>query len=305
MPGVKVKETVTISADPATVYPSVADFHHWTPWSPWLIMEPKARVEVAPDGKSYSWEGERVGSGNMQVTAEEPERWVDYDLNFIKPFKSSARVRFELAPAANGSTEVSWHMDTSLPFFLFFMAKSMRAMIGNDYRRGLRLLKDYVEQGDIQSRLEIVGEQDYPGCSYVGLQNDARFSTMASAMEADFSRFWEAIEAASIQASGMPLSLYHRFKPAADRVSYTIAVPADADAVAAPLTRGSLPAGKVFCVRHTGPYRHIGNAWALAQNLIQSKRFKPASKQAPFEVYVNDPKTTPEQALITEVCFPI
>ena len=64
------------------------------------------------------------------------------DLTFLKPCKSQAKVAFYLKEEG-ASTQVRWTMDSVLPFFLFWMKKSMEAYISQDYGRGLRLLKDF------------------------------------------------------------------------------------------------------------------------------------------------------------------
>ena len=63
---------VYIAAKPADVYAKINDFHHWEAWSPWLIMEKQAKVDINKEGKYYSWDGKRIGSGNMKITSENP-----------------------------------------------------------------------------------------------------------------------------------------------------------------------------------------------------------------------------------------
>jgi len=305
MPKFFIKESVLINTHPASVYDKVADFNHWTVWSPWLIMEPEATVTVKDGGKSYAWEGDRVGSGGMKVTGEDGKSWVDYDLDFIKPFKSHAKVRFELTPRGE-QTETTWLMDSSLPFFLFFMTRSMTAYISQDYRRGLAMLKDYVEQGDVGSRLEIVGETVEAGFDYLGFNRECTISSINEAMDAAFKQLWEAWANAKLEPSGPPFSLYHKFDPVNDQVSFTVGVPCQSSTKPpAGLSAGRVEAGPVYAIRQIGSYRHIGNAWALGYNLIQNKQFKPQKKKYTYEVYVNDPEQTPESELITEIRFPL
>ena len=132
-------------------------------------MDPDATVDVAEGGKSYSWKGDLTGEGQMEILGEEANQWVDYDLLFLKPWKSKAKVRFEVEGQGD-QTKVTWFMDSSLPFFLFFMKKSMTAMIGMDYERGLAMLKEYVEKGEVHSKLDFKGTQSFPGMQYIGIK---------------------------------------------------------------------------------------------------------------------------------------
>lgn len=85
MPKMNVSRTATIHADAATVYSKLNDFNHWPKWSPWLIMEPDANVNIATDAKYYEWNGKRTGEGNMSITREVENQQIDYDLTFLKP----------------------------------------------------------------------------------------------------------------------------------------------------------------------------------------------------------------------------
>ena len=69
-----------------------------------------------------------VGSGNMNVTAENAPQSIDYDLTFLKPWKSRAKVRFELERKGDG-TKTTWFMESSLPFFMFWMKKMMALVL--------------------------------------------------------------------------------------------------------------------------------------------------------------------------------
>ena len=102
------------------VYHNVYDLGEWIQWSPWLIMDRTTKVTVAADKRSYEWESSRIGSGNMKVVGHEENKSVKYDLNFLKPYKSHADVTMTVAPVEGGS-KVVWSMDSSLPFFLFFI----------------------------------------------------------------------------------------------------------------------------------------------------------------------------------------
>jgi len=156
MPIMKIVKSKHINAPIKKVYDIIADLGQWQAWSPWLIMDPNTVVDVK-NRKDYSWEGARTGSGNMQITNEVQNQSVDYDLNFLKPWKSKAKVRMEVQ-SNNGGTEVTWMMDSTLPWFMFWMKKMMTTYIGMDYDRGLNLLKDYVEDGEVHSKLNFLGE---------------------------------------------------------------------------------------------------------------------------------------------------
>ena len=306
MPNIHVSKSILIKAPAEQIYRKLNDFSHWTAWSPWLIQEPEAKVDVSVGGKSYAWEGKRIGSGNMAVTAETRNQSIDYDLTFLKPWKSTAKVRFELEPKGE-STEVTWFMDSSLPFFLFWMKKSMTAFIESDYQRGLALLKDYAEDGEAHSRLDFKGASTFPGCSYLGIRTNCSMDAVGKQMQDDFTRIWTFIGAHQGLVAGEAFSIYHKWDMVNGRVAYTSGVPVKKIPEDLPegMLSGKIPQSEVYTVRHTGPYLHLGNAWSALFTMQRTKAFKANKQMDPFETYVNLPGEVPENELITEIHFPI
>lgn len=306
MPKIYVVKSDTVSASIETVYENISNLNHWKVWSPWLITEPGAKVTVSEDQKFYSWVGKRVGSGEMKITAEEPNKTIDIDLAFLKPFKSFAKVRFELKGSGT-STEVRWIMNSSLPFFMFFFKKMMEALIGMDFQRGLTLLKDYCADGEIHSKLEFIGERTYPGCQYIGITRDCAMADIGKMMEADFTRLWEFLGDDQRLIAGEPFSAYHKWEVVKGTTRYTAGVPVKEIPAGLPadIETGKRESMKVQTLRHIGPYHHLGNAWTTMQMMMRNKEFKPVKGHHPFESYVNTPGEVPEFELITDINFAI
>lgn len=306
MPKLHITKSILIDAPVDRVYPALNDFNHWAEWSPWLIQEPEAIVRVSDDAKYYAWEGDRIGSGNMRITAEKENDFIDYDLTFLKPWKSSSKVRFELEPQ-KGSTKVTWLMDSSLPFFLFWMKKSMIAYIGMDYERGLAMLKDYAEDGEVHSKLDFKGVSEYPGCTYIGIQTDCAMDQVGPRMEEDLTKLGTFLSDREELVAAPPFSMYHKWDAVRRQIAYTSAFPVNSipgDLPAGFIT-GEIPATKVYTLVHTGPYDHLGNAWSTLYNMQRNKVFKLNKKVNPFEVYISDPGEVPGEKLVTEVHFPV
>ena len=299
-----INKSTVINAPVEKIYNTLNNFNHWTPWSPWLIQEPEAKVEVADDTKSYTWEGNRIGSGNMKVTSEKSNESIDYDLNFLKPWKSSAKVRFEMKTKGEG-TEVTWLMDSSLPIFMFWMKKMMETYVGLDYERGLSMLKEYVEDGAVHSKLDFSGSSTFPGCTYVGIRTDCTKETIGSQMGKDFEKLWAFMAGHKDSITGHPLSVYHKWDMVKNKISYTSGVPVSniPDNLPDGFVTGSIPETQVYSIKHIGPYGHLGNAWSTLYNMERSKSFKTNKKIDPFETYANDPSEVSHNELVTEVHF--
>lgn len=305
MPKMHISKSVVINAPIDKIYTSLQNFKDWTVWSPWLIMNPDTNVTVAEDGDSYEWDGARVGSGNMSIQSREENRSIDYNLTFLKPWKSVADVRFELKEQGEG-VQVTWLMDSSLPFFMFWMKKMMVAFVGMDYQRGLNMLKEYMEKGEIDSKLEFRGESTFEGCKYIGVKSYCAMDDMGDQMMSDFARLGEVIQKEGIKP-GKAFTIYHKWEMVKQQAEFTSGW--EVDSIPENLPEGvfssEMPTTKVYTLRHVGAYQHLGNAWTTLYNMQRGKEFKQNKKTHPFEVYINNPQEVAEKDLITDVNFAV
>lgn len=147
----KVERSVSVSAPAAIAYAQVADFHGWEAWSPWGKLDPGMKVDfggpASGTGAAYHWTGnDKVGEGRMTITGAKPGSEIVIRLEFLKPMEDVATTTFSFAPDGAG-TKVSWAMTGKLGFIgkAMCMVKSMDAMIGPDFEKGLAALKGVAE----------------------------------------------------------------------------------------------------------------------------------------------------------------
>lgn len=146
----EVVRSITVEAEPARVHALVADFTAWTAWSPWEGLDPDLqRTYTGPDagpGAHYAWQGNRkAGAGSMEITSATPER-IDVRLSFLKPWKATSDVTFELAPTES-DTEVTWRMHGENTGMAAVVARvvPMDKLVGKDFEKGLARLKAVAE----------------------------------------------------------------------------------------------------------------------------------------------------------------
>lgn len=305
-----VERSILISRDISAVKPHLLDFSHWKAWSPWSVIEPDHKGDVSGNlgqvGSVMTWDGEVIGSGNITLSAMQDRRF-DYDLAFIAPWKSEAKCSFLLAEK-EGGTEVTWRMDAALPFYLFFMAGMMKAMIGMDYDRGLLMLKSVVETGAVGADTSAAGLVDFEGFAYVGIARTCHLDDMPQKMAKDFKRLGQACGDAPVTPAHY-LGVYDKVKLGKQLFSFTSAVAGDkTDSLIdlpcmSDLVAGEIKSQKMFEIKHRGSYQYLGNAWAMGNMLLRAKKLK--QNGAPFEYYHNDPDNTPEHELSTSIYFPV
>ena len=306
MPKTYVKRSILIDAPISKVYPLLNNFEQWTAWSPWAILEKEATVSVAPDGKFFSWEGNRIGAGEMKITDEIVNQSIHADLTFLKPWKSHAKIVYSLSEN-NNTSKVSWEMHSSLPFFMFWMKPMMQNMIGMDFERGLKMLKDLVEKGSVPCKLEHEAKTEFVGGNYIGYTVNTPMDKMGVEMSPKIEMIKKFIKENNITASGEMTSIYHKWDLKNMSATYTIACFVKDIPISLPLDMksGTIASGPVNLVRLIGDYEHLGNAWSMQMMMQRNKEFKHNKKQDPYEVYKNSPYNTANEELVTEVMFPV
>lgn len=304
MPKMNVVRATSIKSSPDKVFHALSDLHSWTTWSPWLIMEPEAKVDVSEDGKYYEWKGKRVGSGNMKITGEKKNESVYYDLTFLEPWKSEAKVTFDVIPKGE-ECQVHWTMNSSLPWFMFWMKSMMEGFVAMDFDRGLNMLKDFIEKGHIDSKMQFKGYSDFTETPYIGIKTTCKMVDIGEVMKADFEKLGDYFDAHPDLHGGSGYAIYHKWNIRRKETTYTACFALDSvpDDLPSGFFKGKIPASKVYTIRHIGPYRHLGNAWSTLMSMERNKEFKKNKRMDPFEEYISDPRETEENDLITDIHF--
>lgn len=303
MPDFSVSKSIVIDAPVEEVFDFIRDFKTWPEWSPWMVAEPDCSLTYDSGGKGYRWEGDIIGSGGMNIVGEDRPGRIDYDLQFIKPWKSRADVSFQFR-SVEGGVEVTWTMDSALPFFMFFMKNTMIAVIGMDYQRGLLRLKARIETGSVPSKLSF-GEKKFGPVRYLGIVSECSTEEIGPSMESGLGKMHAMLSETGIEPLGPPLAIYNKFDIVKGITRYTLAVPVPEPTEApAGFVTGLIPEIFTYTVTHTGPYHHLHNAWAAGMMRSRSKVFKARKDMPPFEVYESDPQLVPEDEIVTTVYFP-
>jgi effector-binding domain-containing protein len=309
MPSYHVARTVEISASPQQVFDVVSDFGTWTSWSPWLTADPDAKITVSSPanqtGSSYAWEGEVTGQGELRHLKLIPGKLVDDELRFIKPFKTTCATSFELQPTSTG-TRLTWNMQGSMPWFMFWMIPMMKTFIGMDYQRGLGMIKDWVETGSIPSRVDVRGAEQVGPLRIAGIADAAPVDAVGKKMDQSFVEARAEFSTFGLKP-GTPVSVYTRFRVKQGVFDYLSGFelsPGQQLPIGTRLKLWELPAVQAFHVRHTGSYRHLGNGWSVANQIVRHRKLKQRNCGT-FEIYRNWPGEVSESELVTDIYLPL
>lgn len=308
MPKLKVRRSIAIARPQEALGDSLVDFQRWPQWSPWLCQEPTATVSyhgtTGDPGSGYAWDGARIGAGKMQLRHRSNDR-IDLDLTFLKPWKSQAEVSFELAPSGPEESQVTWSMQSSLPFFLFFMRRSFERFVGMDYERGLRMLKELEETGKVRSHTALSeGGVSLPECHYLGREGSSTLAGLSAVMEKAYPELEHEVTKAGLEIDGPAFCHYTRMDLVKDQWEYIMGIPVKAEGADVSLKhRAAAPT----CVhaQHTGIYPHLGNAWATVFSALRARKQKHDRRLGGFEIYTHHPGASETENPVTDIYLPV
>lgn len=147
----RIERSLAIAASPAEIYAQTNDLRKSAVWSPWLKLDPNAKVTYEGPatgvGASSTWEGNSdIGAGRQTITESRPNELVRIRLDFEKPFKATSMSDFVIKPQG-GQTVVSWSIagDNNYLGKIFCLFMNQDKMVGGQFEKGLSDLKTLVE----------------------------------------------------------------------------------------------------------------------------------------------------------------
>lgn len=307
----EVKKSIVINKQISDVYDFMSNFNNWNLWSPWLCLEPETKTVVSGQpktvGHKHFWEGKMIGSGDMTLVDLSDKKFIKIKLQFYKPWKAQSDVCFTLEPEW-GSTKVTWEMNATLPFFMFFFKKMMAGFIGNDFNRGLSMLKQYLETGKIESQTSVKGNKKRSGFYAVGIKTKSLVENLSQDMTVDFGKLHQYIQEGKLPKPDFMLDFTHEFDMVNGVMTYTAAVGYNKKIVLpSDLKLNVISVGdhEALEVLHVGSYQNLGNAWSTAMAIQRYKKLKKSKNIPPYEVYLNNPQQTLSKDLQTLIVIPL
>ena len=130
----KVSRSITINAPAEKIYPLIATTAQWKNWTVWNQRDPNMKIDYAGPasgiGAKWSWVSQSEGSGEMEFTAAEPNKRLDYRLVF-KDFNTTSTGTLQLEPDGT-ATKVTWSFagEAGSNPMMRYMGLMMDGMIG-------------------------------------------------------------------------------------------------------------------------------------------------------------------------------
>jgi len=144
----EVSAETTIERDPSGIFPSVASFENRTLWDPWLTQDSTAEAKIESQasfvGSNYTWKGEKVGTGRMEVISVRENEYIESHLWFGE-VEEPALVEWNFE-AVEGGTHVVWSFsqETTYPIGRLGMIFG-KIFLKQSFELGLANLKELTE----------------------------------------------------------------------------------------------------------------------------------------------------------------
>lgn len=302
-----VAVSIVINKPATEVFATLVDLRSWEKWSPWLLHDPDCKLTytaqpaVTAEGGNYSWHSEYIGAGkltNRKLTS--PSR-IKQDIEFIKPFKSSAAVFWELA-ATDGGTKVTWGMAGTMPFGMRWMAARMPTFIAKDYNSGLVRLRQLLDPTAPRMQLSFAGVTEQPAYTFFGKSFAGKLADLKQTMKDDFPLLSQH---EAVTKDSKSFCLVTEFSMRKDHLGMAYGFsPPPTDTTG--LATFEIPAGRYYQVTLTGGYDMLDHAWHHAMNDVRMRKHKYDRRRQAYEQHRVGPTTEQDpNNFVTEIYVPI
>ncbi|WP_133407170.1 SRPBCC family protein [Parashewanella tropica] len=150
----EVERSVVINKPVSKVFSYVKLLQNQNNYATWGMLDPNIKRSYSgvdgTVGFVSKWESDNpdVGVGEQEITSITPNKRIEFELRFIKPFVATSPAYMTTSQSGDNSTKVSWgfkgHLD--YPMNIMFLFIDFETQIGNDLQQGLNNLKENLDK---------------------------------------------------------------------------------------------------------------------------------------------------------------
>lgn len=293
-----------IDAPAEKIFPYISNLKKGELWSPYDTPEAKLKKTfTGTDGEVGSvmeFEGNsQSGSGKLELLKLVPNEMVDIKLTMTKPFYAENLIHYKLTPEGNG-TRFTWSMEGDGGFMTKLMTVFMdcEKTLADQFKTGITNLTKVVE-GAKMNLTEIPAVVTWPVTHYVYVEKIGPFQETARNA---WATLHQSVPEISKQAKITGFSSFYKVQP---QMIYRAGVVVDSEPKNLPpgLKYVKFEGGKYSRFTLKGSYEQLPEASGRVFKIVEETKL-PVADNFFIENYVNDPKTTPESELVTEILIP-
>lgn len=311
-----VERSIVINADATVPFNLAKDFREWDKWSPWHEIDPSMKKEYSETqgqvGSYYTWDSQNpdAGKGKATITSISENQFIENKLQLGEMGSPIAKYFFE---PVEGGTKVTWSLEGNgegMPWLMKIPSKyfnlMMDGMIGKDYDKGLKKLKEISEaapKGETVAGFT-TAQRSINAMKIAGIRKKVKTSEMSSALFGKwFAEISQVLSSQGLKPIGAPMTIYHSYTPTEVEVEAAIPVETLGKNAGATLFRET-NSTNAFVVKYYGGYNNMESVYNAAYDYLAQKNM--SSKGAPMEIYITDPGMEKDTSKwLTEIVFPL
>ncbi len=285
----KVNAETEIALEPAAIFPTVASFIDRYEWDPWMTQDSTADARIEPAagyvGSTYSWEGQKVGAGRMEVISVKENEYIESSLWF-GDMETPSLVEWNFE-AVTGGTRVVWSFsqETTYPFGRLGMMFG-KVFLKQSFELGLANLKEFMESMPKKnSVLGSISVETLEAFNALVADGAGTMETIGEQLGELFGLIYAEVEAQQLQISGPGFVQYLDYDESTGHSNYRAgfrvsSLGKDAGIIVAV----AYPEMKVIQAMHTGAYEEFTTSYDKIGEYISSNALEVSGET--FEFYV-------------------
>jgi len=262
----EVSAETTIDLEANRIFPKVASFAGRELWDPWLTQDStaEATIESQTDyvGSSYTWNGEKVGKGRMEVISVKVNEYIESHLWF-GDVEEPALVEWKFE-AVDGGTHIIWSFsqETTYPIGRLGMMFG-KIFLKQSFELGLANLKELMESMPKKSSvLGSISIEQMPAMQALVADGAGTMETIGEQLGELYGLLFTEAGKQQLEIAGAPFAHYLDFDESTGFSNYRAGIMvnklgSDAGAVKAV----TYPEMEVVQAVHTGPYEEFSTSY--------------------------------------------
>ncbi len=305
----EVSAETDIAVEPARIFPAVASFTDRQVWDPWVTQDSTTEVTIHSEsgyvGSTYTWDGERLGTGKMEVISVTENQHIESSLWF-GDVETPSKVEWSFEPV-DGGTHVVWSFsqETAWPIERLGMIFG-KIFLKQSFELGLSNLKEYIEsQPQSASSLGDISVETQQAFMAMVADGAGSMETISEEFGRLYGLVYAEVEKQGLQVSGPAFSLYTEWDEATGISTYRAGFMVDrAGEDAGEVKAVEYPEMKVVQAMHTGSYEDFSTSYDLLDQYIRSNDLEITGEA--FEFYVTGAMTESDDSRWeTLIAFPL
>ena len=290
----EVSREIEINTNPLIVFNQINDFHNWNNWDPWAEIDStiinKFDKITEGEGAYREWTAEKLGNGNMKITNSVLLKQIDFEISLSD--WSTFYGKFIFQPTKAG-VKVNWTDKGNLPFLARGCGPIFDAMIGADFEKGLKNLKDYCENLPASTEnMKLVIWESQP---YVYILDSCKVSDINLKLGEIYEEIYLTLATQGIMPISQPFAKYINFPhKAGDDNKVILKAGAFLEEEIETLGRiqiGNSTSGNTLQSSHFGVYETVSVTHDLMKKHCNEIGY--TINGSAYEIYITDPSLEP------------